>query len=147
MKSIYLLITLLLATAIYGHDEGHGPAIKDESLKGGKVTGIIKEGDITKGRKANLLFKAELVYESRKSEVKIFLYDKNMKKIEVNPFSKVIEAVLLERNKKENFTLKWNQVKGHYEGKRPTNKRVPFSIDIRFTKGKQKLFGAFDGLD
>ena len=147
MKIIITLTALFTTLLSFGHDEGHGPAIKDESLSGGVVTGVIKEGDINKGRKAELLYKAELVYESRKPSVKVFLYDTKMKKLDLSKFSKSMKAVLLERDKKKNFTLKLDKSQKYYEGKRPINKRVPFNIDIRISRGDQKLFGAFDGLD
>lgn len=145
MKELFL--AFMLSLSIYAHDGGHGPAIKDESLNGGKVTAVIAAGDVNKGRAAELLYKGELVFESRKTPVKLYIYDKNMKPLNLKEFSKEISAVQIERNSEKTFKLTLDETGKFYKGERPKNKRVPFNIDVKFTKGKQKLFGAFDGLD
>jgi len=149
MKSILSIISLfLLVSHALGHDEGHGPAVKDESLYGGKVVAIIKASEVEKGRGAKLLYKGELVYESRGEEVKVYIFDSKMKPIEGgDQFSNELKAILMEKGSEKAFTLNLDKSKKFYTGKRPLNKRVPFSIDIRFSRGKDQLFGAFDGLD
>jgi hypothetical protein len=147
MKLVFILTALFTCLLSFGHDDGHGPTIKDESLFGGVVTGVIKESEINKGREAELLYKAELVYESRKPAVKVYLYDNKMKTLDLTKFSKSMKAILLERGGKGSFTLQLHESLKYYVGERPINKRVPFNIDIRVSKGDQKLFGAFDGLD
>ena len=147
MKKLFLSTLVLLSTMTFSHDEGHGPAIKDESLKGGKVSAIIKKSDVNKGRSAKMLYKGELVYESRKASVKLYLYDTNMKPLDLSSFAKKIDAVLFERGQGKNFQLSLDDSGKYYSGERPLNKRVPFNIDVMPKKDGESLFGAFDGLD
>lgn len=147
MKTFSTAILVFLSLSLFAHDEGHGPAIKDESIHGGKVTAIILEKDIKKGRKAEMLFKGELVYDSRKTDVKLYIYDQKMKSLDLSNFSKEAKAVLLERGSEKEFKLTLDKSGKFFSGSRPKNKRVPFNIDV-FPKQKEKsLFGAFDGLD
>lgn len=147
MKFVLALILSLNSMLVLAHDEGHGPAIKDESLNGGKVSAVIKAEDVKKGRKAGMLYKAELVHDPRKLNVKVFIYDQNMKPISLKELSKEINAVQIERGKEQPFTLTLDKSGKFYHGLRPKNKRVPFNIDVKIKKGEQTLFSAFDGLD
>ncbi len=147
MKALLTTFLTLLTLATHAHDEGHGPAIKDESIHGGKVTAIILKKDVNKGRGAQMLYKGELVFDSRKTEVKLYLYNEKMKPLDLSQFQKETKAVLIERGSEKEFSLKLDKSGKYFSGDRPKNKRVPFNIDIFPRKGDQNLFGAFDGLD
>ena len=147
MKKIMIMLTGIMCLNLFAHDGGHGPALKDESIHGGKVTAIILKKDINKGRSANMIYKGELVFDSRKTDVQLYLYDKKMKPIDLESFSKTVKAILIERGGQNSFEFKIDQTGKFFEGKRPKNKRVPFNIDVYITKGKNNYFGAFDGLD
>ena len=142
-----LLVTLLITLSTFAHDGGHGPALRDESFYGGKVAAIINANEIKKGPHAEMLYKAELVYESRKPEVKLYFYDKKMKPLNLKEFGKSVNAVIAERGSEKKFTLTLDKSGTFYTGERPMNKRVPFNIDVNVKKGDEGLFGAFDGLD
>ncbi|MDP7320791.1 MAG: hypothetical protein QF441_09300 [Bacteriovoracaceae bacterium] len=144
MKILSLLL-LTISFQTYAHDQGHGPAITDESMQGGKVAAIIDYKQVNEGRKAKMLYKGELVIEGL--NVKLYLYDKNMKEVSLNDFSKTITATQLERGRETTFKLSKKSSKKFYQGTRKKNKRVPYNIDIQFKTGKTTLFGAFDGLD
>lgn len=144
--SLTTLLTLLTLTT-HAHDEGHGPAIKDESIHGGKVTAIILKEDVDKGRRAKMLYKGELVFDSRKTSLKFFLYNEKMKPIDLSQFQKEVKAVLIERGKEKEFSLMLDKSGKYFSGDRPKNKRVPFNIDVFPKTEKQNLFGTFDNLD
>lgn len=147
MKVLLATFLTLLTLATHSHDEGHGPAVKDESIHGGKVTAIILKEDVDKGRGAKMLYKGELVFDSRKTDVKLYLYDEKMKPLGLSKFEKETKAVLIERGKEKEFSLKLDKSGKYFSGNRPKNKRVPFNIDVFPKKEKQNLFGAFDNLD
>jgi len=105
------------------------------------------ENEIEQGRTAKMLYKAELVHHSRDLDVKLYLFSDSMQALDLKSFSSEIQAVQIERNKERTFKLALDKSGKFYMGKRPKNKRVPFSIDIRLAKADAKLFGAFDGLD
>lgn len=147
MKLSILFLALLLTLNAFSHDEGHGPALKDESVHGGKITAIILENEVKLGRKAKMLLKGELVHSARELGVKLYLFSDSMKPIDLKEFSTEVQAVQIERNKESTFKLTLDKSGKFYAGIRPKNKRVPFNIDVRMTKSDSKLFGAFDGLD
>lgn len=138
---------MFMTLNISAHEGGHGPAIADESLHGGKVTGIILEKEAEIGRKATLKYKAELTYESRKTEVKLYLYDQKMQPLDLTKFATEVKAVQIEKSNERPFKLTLDKSKKYFVGTRPKNKRVPFSIDVFPKLGEDNLFGAFDGLD
>ena len=147
MKVLSLVFFLFLSLGAFAHDEGHGPALTDETQQGGKVSAIIDADDIKKGREAKMLYKGELVHSSRNMKVKLYLYDSEMKPVDLASFGKKVEAIQLERGNNSKFELSLDESGKFFVGMRPKNKRVPFNIDLRLSKGDQKLFGAFDGLD
>lgn len=147
MKKYLMMFSVLFCLSATAHDEGHGPALKDESHYGGKVTGIINKKEVSIGRKAKLIYKAELVHSSKNTEVKVYLYDKDMKPMTLEKFKESANAVQLERKSEKKFALKMDKSKKFFMGKRPKNRRVPFNIDVVLSDGKTEYFGAFDGLD
>lgn len=147
MKVLILLCSLFISSMSFSHDEGHGPALKDESRYGGTITAIINVKEVNAGRKAKLLYKGELVHSSRGKEVKLYLFDQSMKPLDLEKLEKVVKAVQIERGKEKKFELKLDSSGKFYKGERPQNKRVPFNIDVYVSSKDKKLFGAFDGLD
>jgi hypothetical protein len=147
MQKIILSLSILFSLSIFSHEGGHGPALKDESHHGGKVTAIILSSEVEKGRAAKMLYKGELVFHSRKQEVKLYLFDNEMKPLNLKTFDTKVSAVQIERRKENKFELTLDKSCNFFVGNRPKNKRVPFNIDVFVKKGKKELFGAFDGLD
>lgn len=147
MKLFYFLLMSLLLNFSFAHDEGHGPAIVDESLYGGKMSAVISTDDIKKGQDAKMLYKAELTHDSKKLEVKLYLYNSDMSPLDLSKFTKVLEATQYEKKGKNKFKLTLDESGKFYKGERPKNKRVPFDIDIKIAQDKSSLFVAFDGLD
>lgn len=147
MKNLLLAISLFLSAQALSHEDGHGPALTDESMKGGKVAPIILAKEVNIGRKAKMLYKGELVHQSRKTEVKFYVFDQEMKEVELSKFAKVVTGVQIERGTEKSFKLILDKSEKFYIGNRPKNKRVPFNIDVKFDGQGQKLFAAFDGLD
>lgn len=147
MKNVILLLMLSFTMNLFAHDGGHGPALRDESFHGGKVTAVINKSEVNKGRKAKMIYKGELVHNSQKLDVKLYLYDKNMKALDLTKFGSTVEAVQIERRTENTFKLTLDKSKKFFVGKRPKNKRVPFNIDVIIKDGDKSLFAAFDGLD
>ena len=84
-----MLISLVLLSGItIAHDEGHGPKLTDTPKQGGKVAPVISASDASKGEKAELIYKAELV-RIEGDVVKVYLYDKEMKTLTEAQFSKI----------------------------------------------------------
>lgn len=144
MKTIKL-ITLLVSFITFAHDGGHGPAISDESMQGGKVVAVIDYKEVNKGVHAQMLFKGEIVIDDL--TVKLYLYDKKMNEISLNKYPKIAEAIQIERGQESSFQLNLSESKKFYIGKRTKNKRVPYSIDVKIKKTGITYFAAFDGLD
>lgn len=142
MKLFMSMILSFTIVSAFSHDGGHGPALKDESRNGGKMSAIIDAKEVKLGTKAKLLYKGELVHKSKKLDVEVHIYDVDMSKL-----GKSMEAVLFEGRKSHKFSLALDESGKFYKGQRPKNKRVPFNIDVRVKKGDQTLFGAFDNLD
>lgn len=147
MKKLILGLVLALTIPTFSHDGGHGPAVKDESHHGGKVTAIILASEVEKGRSAKMLYKAELVFNSRKQDIKLYLYDVEMKPLNLQGFVTEGSGVQIEKGKEKKFKLSLDKSGTFFSGTRPKNKRVPFNIDVFIKKDKKDLFGAFDGLD
>ena len=94
MKTIKL-ITLLVSFITFAHEGGHGPAISDESMQGGKVAAVINYKEVNEGTHAQMLLKGELVIEGL--TVKLYLYDKKMNEISLNKYPNTAEAIQIER--------------------------------------------------
>ncbi|MDZ4660539.1 MAG: hypothetical protein SGJ18_02850 [Pseudomonadota bacterium] len=148
MKRIILLATVLLSAGALAHDEGHGPKLNDSGKQGGIVSPVVDAAEASKGTKAALLYKAELV-RSEDGTVRIYYYDKDMKPLDLAKLDKSGKAVLsFKKNKKwnkEEFAL--NQTDGAYVAKAPKALSKPFNIDVVVKEGNKELLTAFDNLD
>lgn len=143
-----LISSMILTISVLAHDEGHGPKLGDQPKYGGKVTAVINYKDVEKGRKATLLYKAELTKNSN-GLVRLYFYDKNMRLLDTSKFAKASATLFTKDSKskkkiKKEFTLDKKQK--NFEGNLPLKPRPPFNIEININKENEKLFMAFDNL-
>lgn len=147
MKKI-LVLALALSLNAFGHDEGHGPKLTDSPKQGGVVTSVVLAKDASKGPKAELLHKAELV-RSADGTVKVYYYDKAMNPLKAGTLASSAKATLITQKKgkvtTQDFDLKF--VEDHFEGKAPKPARKPYNIDVKAKEGDKELLAAFDNLD
>ena len=147
MKSL-LTIVLVLSLNVFAHDEGHGPKLSDSPKQGGVVTSVVLASEASKGTKAELIYKAELV-RSTSGKVSVYYYDKSMNPLKVSVLSSTAKAQLITEEKGkvsvQNFELKL--VDDHFEGLAPKPARKPYNIDVKATEGSRELLAAFDNLD
>lgn len=147
MKKILVLVMTLSLNA-FAHDEGHGPKLTDAPRQGGLVTSVVLAKDVSKGSKAELIHKAELV-KSADGTVRVYFYDKNMDALKTGSLATTAKAILITEKKgkvtTQNFDLKF--VEDHFEGKSPKPARKPYSIDVKVMEGNKELLAAFDNLD
>lgn len=148
MKYASLLLTAVLSTAAFAHDEGHGPKLTDAAPQGGVVTAVVEAKDAKLGPKAPLVYKAELV-RSEDGTVRVTLYDKDLKPLDASKFDKSGSAMLIVEKKKKTLTKKFPLAleEGSFVGKMPKPAGKPFNIDVTVMEGKRKLLAAFDNLD
>jgi hypothetical protein len=147
MKKLIAVIAFLAASAAFAHDEGHGPKLTDQGKQGGVVSPVIDAKDASKGSKATLIYKAELV-RSDDGTVRVYLYDKDMNSLDLAKFGTAKGVVEFKKNKKwskEEFTLAPSE--GALVGKAPKVNTKPFNIDMRVKEGSKELLAAFDNLD
>ena len=148
MKKLLLLPLVLAVSSVLAHDEGHGPKLTDMAKQGGVLAPVVEAKDHELGAKANVVYKAELV-RSEDGTVRVYLYDKDMKALDLKGFDKkasgVVEVVKKGKVSKTPFSLELKG--GAFAGKPPKPSRKPFNIDVTLVEGKRKLLSAFDNLD
>ncbi|MBI3550042.1 MAG: hypothetical protein HY078_13475 [Elusimicrobia bacterium] len=148
MKKLALMLLLVSPVPALAHDEGHGPKLTDAAKQGGVISPVIDAKEHDLGAKAAVVYKAELV-RSEDGSVKVYLYDKDMKALDLKGFDAKAKGVLEEEKKgkitKKPFSLALKD--GVFSGKPPKPTRKPFNIDVTYTQGKRKLLSAFDNLD
>lgn len=153
MKAILLSALILLTGTIFAHDEGHGPKLTDTPKQGGKLAPVIAASDSSKGPKASLIYKAELV-RGDDDTVRVFLYDKEMNSLAAPALAKFAAAAAasVEHVKKgkivkmSRFNLELKE--GIFVGKlteRPQTQT--FNVDVKMKEGDKELLAAFDGLE
>lgn len=148
MKILSLCLLVLGSVNLgFSHDEGHGPTVKDASLHGGKISAVVDAAQVESGKSAILLYKGELVHQSKNLDVIFYILDKDMKAVDLSLFDKKVSGVQVERKGKSEFELNLDPSGKFYTGKRPKNKRVPFTLELKFSDGNRKLFSAFEKLD
>ena len=84
-KILSLIITALLSPKLFAHDEGHGPKLGDQAKFGGVIAAVISASEVEKGRKADLIYKAELTKNSD-GIVRLYFYDIEMKAVSSKQF-------------------------------------------------------------
>lgn len=147
-KWIALTAYLMMAIPALAHDEGHGPKLADTGSYGGVVTGVVAAKDAGLGAKATLVHKAELV-RSEDGTVRVYLYDKDMKPLDIAAFEKSAKANLIAMTGDKETVLPFDlQLEGNsFMGKAPQSPTKPFNIDVIMKASDQELLSAFDNLD
>lgn len=148
MRYLGVLLAAALSTTAMAHDEGHGPKLTDAGKIGGVVSAVVDAKDAKLGLKAAMVYKAELV-RSEDGTVRVYLYDKDMKLLDLAKFGKTAKAVL-ETVKKKKVTRKPFLLKidgDAFMGKAPKAPSKPFNIDVTIKDGDKDLLAAFDNLD
>lgn len=143
-----LALTLTLSLSAFAHDEGHGPKLTDSPKQGGVLTSVVLAKDASKGTKADLVYKAEIV-RSSDNTIRVYYYDQSMNPVKVEGFAKTAKADLI-TEKKGKFTVQKFELKfvvDHFEGKSPKPARKPYNIDVKVMEGERELLAAFDNLD
>lgn len=148
MKNIFLALTLVCASTALAHDEGHGPKISDTGKYGGLVSAVVSKTEVSKGAKAELLHKAELV-RSADGTIRVYLYDKEMKPLDLSSFNvkgSAIQAVKVKGKWKDtDFDLEKKD--NAFVGKMPKPQGKPYNLDITLNQSGKELLSAFDNLD
>lgn len=147
-KSILLAASLMLAAPAMAHDDGHGPKLTDTGSYGGVVTAVVEAKDAGLGAKAPLVHKAELV-RGEDGTVRVYLYDKDMKPLDIAAFEKSAKANLISMAGGKETVLPFDlQLEGNsFIGKAPQAPSKPFNIDVVMKAKDQELLSAFDNLD
>ena len=154
MKKLILTVIfgLFYGSSVFAHDEGHGPKLADSGRYGGTVSPIVNLRDASKGTKAELVYKAEMV-RSNDGKIRVYLYDSSMNTFDLAGFNKkakgVLRAEIKGKFKKEEFEV---TLEGHsFVGTHPKPPAKPFDLDFHFTQemnGKARtLLTAFDNQD
>lgn len=145
---IPLFVVAWMSGGAFAHDEGHGPKLTDSGRQGGVVSPVIDAKDAKKGAKADLVYKSELV-RSEDGTVRIYLYDKEMKPLVLDGFSKKAEGILSFKKGKKwtNTRFELTQTEGAFVAQAPKAGAKPFNIDFHVNEGERKLLAAFDNLD
>lgn len=148
MKLITFILAGMMSIAAYAHDEGHGPKLSDSGKYGGLVSGVVAKSDTAKKGKADLIHKAELV-RSSDGTVRVYMYDKSMKALDVKGFDAKGAAELGSKVKGKwktaSFALELKD--GAFVGNMPKPESKPYSIDVTVTENGKALLSAFDNLD
>jgi len=148
MKYLGILLAASLTLPAFAHDEGHGPKLTDAGKMGGVLTAVVLAKDAKLGPSAPLVYKAELT-RADDGTVRVYLYDKDMKPLDVSALPKTADAFLQSQKKKKwtSVPFKLNRTEEGYEGKAPKPSGKPFNIDVKIKEGARELLAAFDGLD
>lgn len=148
MKKILIALMICVSVTTFAHDEGHGPKISDGGKYGGLVSAVVMKSDASMGARAALVYKAELV-RSADGNLRVYLYDHDMKPIDMTTFESKATAVLAAKIKG-----KWTDTKFGLEfkdnffiGKMPKIQKKPYNIDITIKQKGKELITAFDNLD
>lgn len=148
MKCLGILLAAALALPAFAHDEGHGPKTTDAGKMGGVMTAVVLAKEAKLGPKAALVYKAELT-RTEDGIVRVYLYGKDMKPLDLARFGKSAKAVLESHKKKKIFKTPFALTleNGAFTGKAPKAATKPFNIDAIFKEGGKELLAAFDNLD
>jgi len=149
MKKMLLAVLLgMSAAVVQAHDEGHGPKLTDQGQQGGVVAPVIDKKESTKGAKAAVVYKGELV-RNDDGTVRVYLYDQAMTPVDLSKFGAAAKGIV-ETEKKKKFTrtpFDLKQEEGAFVGAAPKPAVKPFNIDVIVKEGERELLVAFDNLD
>ena len=152
MKNLITLIaTILLLASLsipaMAHDGDHGHKIIRSGKYGGVLTQVSSGSSQSEAEKSKAMYTAELVKDDE-GTISIYLYDQNMKPIELNRFSSKASGTLESGKRKRAKTLFFLSKRGlSFSGKLPKKKRHPYNITIELTEGSKTLSMAFNNLD
>lgn len=149
MKNVLTsLFMILVSLNVFSHDEGHGPKLTESSNLGGVMASVVDAKDAAKGDKASLVYKAELV-RSESGQIRIYLYDDHMHRIDLKKFDKNSEGVALSIKKKKssNVSLTFNSEDNAFVGNLPKVESRPFNLEIKLKEGSRELLTNFQNLD
>ncbi|MEK2687794.1 hypothetical protein [Bdellovibrio sp. GT3] len=141
-------MTLLVSFNAAAHDEGHGPKLADTGKYGGLVSAVVAKVDASKGTKATLVHKAELV-RSADGNVSVYIYDQDMKPLDIKSFDAKGSASLAAKvkGKWKTTTFDLAAKDKSFEGKMPKPEGKPYNIDVTIKENGKELLSAFDNLD
>lgn len=143
-----VILAVAMATAVAAHDEGHGPKLTDSGKYGGVIAPVIRVEEVSLGRKAKMVYKAELT-RSQDGTIRVYLYDTQLTLLPITGFDTKASATLEAKKKRQwektPFTLK--KEKDAFVGQMPVVSRKPFNIDVTIRQGEQSFLVAFDNLD
>lgn len=141
------LSMLLLAPAASAHEGGHGFGLEESPTHSRVIASVIEVKDAKLGPKAAMIYKAELIRWDD-GAMRVYLYDKRMRALDISTFDKSAKAVLLAGEKKaKKMPFSMSREEGSFIGKAPKAPSRPFNIEIIFKEGKQALMAAFENLD
>jgi len=148
MKKLIMAIAMMMPALGFAHDEGHGPKVSDTGKYGGLVSAVVLKSDAKKGSSAQLIHKAELVRTSD-GTVQVYLYDANMKPLDLKGFdtkgTASLGAKVKGKWKDSEFKIELKDTAFH--GTMPKVEAKPYSIDVSLKADGKELLSAFDNLD
>ena len=147
LRLFFAVMGLFLSCSVFAHDGGHGPKLGDSGKYGGLVTAVVLKVDADKGSKADLLFKAELV--RTQGIARFYIYDKNMKALDLKDFGDKAEVTLLSKvkGKWKKVSFPVERMDNVFQGKMPSPEAKPYNLEVTWTKDSKALLAAFDNLD
>jgi hypothetical protein len=148
MTKFCVALALIFSVPALAHDEGHGPKLTDVAKQGGVVSPVIDAKEASKGAKATVVHKAELV-RSEDGTVRVYFYDQGMNPLDLSKFSKEAKGVLeFKKNKKwVKAPFVFKQEENAFIAMAPKSESKPFNIDIHVREAGKELLAAFDNLD
>lgn len=146
VSSILAVIFFLLLppSQTHAHEGGHGPKLTDVAKKGGVLASVTD----SKKHSHEILYKAELV-RIEEGTVRVYVYDKDMKAVNLVRFSATANAAVEVKVKKKfkhtPFTLALKE--DAFIGKMPVPEKKPYTIDVTIREGEKELLASFENLD
>ncbi len=147
MTKLVLLCGLVWAGSAFAHEGGHGPKLTDSGKYGGLVSPVVAKAEAEKGASATLIHKAEL---SRTADtVRLYLYDKDMKPLDLKGFDKKGQASLMAKvkGKAKEMTFPLDLKGASFQGPLPKAPAKPYSIDVHLKENGKELTAVFENLD
>lgn len=145
MKAVCIL-TVLISFNVFAHEGHHGPAISDAGKYGGLISAVVLKADHDK-HDAALLYKAEL--SRAEGKVRVYLYDKDMKPLDLKNFNTKAKAFLGAKVKGKYSETPFDlELKGNsFQGPMPKPAAKPYKIEVTLNGNGQELLSAFQNLD
>ena len=144
-----ILVTVLLIAPALAHDEGHGPKMGKERPKyGGKLANFVEmkteNGKVTLAETP--LLKGELA-KVGKNELRLFIYDTEMKPIKLDAVTAVKGFVETKDRKTKQWTregeFEMDDKRRYLSARIPGKPRRPFNIEIELLHNDKKLLAHF----